>query len=54
MDVSDLVAQEVAQAKERAEEEKRAKHVRPWDRGKGKPTELMNARTVIAIKAIYS
>ena len=35
LDVSDLVAQEVARAKEKAEMEKRAKHVRPWDRGKG-------------------
>ena len=36
LDVGDLVAQEVARAKEKAEMEKRAKHVRPWDRGKGK------------------
>ena len=35
LDVSDLVAQEVTRAKEKAEMEKRAKHVRPWDRGKG-------------------
>ena len=35
LDVSNLVAQEVARAKEKAEMERRAKHVRPWDRGKG-------------------
>ena len=32
--IGDLIAQEVTRAREKAEEEKRAKHVRPWDRGK--------------------
>lgn len=32
--VGDLIAQEVARAREIAEDEKRAKHVRPWDKGK--------------------
>lgn len=36
--IDDIIAQEVLKAREKADEEKRAKHVRPWDRGKSECT----------------
>ena len=33
--LQETLADQVAKARERAEEDERAKHVRPWDKGKG-------------------